>query len=465
MKKYLDISTWIRMSRIAVFAVLGLSVNSALAQTYQTITGDVLKINVSNRGSYQVYHRDVTNFATGQFFPHLSSVGDYGWYVAYNNKLYGQDGAAGPHGTVEFTNTTVSAVTGSGTQASPFQIVASGNISPDITFETKDTYVNGQNYFRQQIKLTNISASDLSVNVYLGGDIYLANDDSGKPVYVNGAPGGETCTGSPMPGFNILIFGLNPLPSHYTANTYRNVWNQLETTGDLDDQIASFNCRDNGAAVQWKVDLPANGVTTILGATSFGDIPQNIRDYNINVNVVPANAGNVTCSATTVSPGGNATCTVTANAGFVFTGWGDDCASAGNQITCSLTNINSDKTVTANFSAAGVTVYNINIIPVANNAGTITCSATTVTSGGNVTCTVTANTGFVFDGWGDDCVSAGNQATCSLTNINSDKTVSANFTAATPVAPKTVPSLSFWALVLMTLSLIAATTLFRRQKV
>ncbi|PID64728.1 MAG: hypothetical protein CR977_03345 [Gammaproteobacteria bacterium] len=190
--------------------------------------------------------------------------------MAYNNTLYGQDGAAGPAGTVEFTNTTVSAVTGSGTQASPFQITSSGNISPEVTFNRKDTYVNGQNYFRQEMTLTNTTASNLSLNVYLGGDIYLANDDSGKPVYVNGAPGGETCSNSSMPGFNILIFGLNPLPTHYTANQYGNVWNQIMSTGDLDDQIANFDCADNGAAIQWKVDLPANGVITILGATSFG---------------------------------------------------------------------------------------------------------------------------------------------------------------------------------------------------
>ncbi len=149
----------------------------------------------------------------------------------------------------------------------------------------------------------------------------------------------------------------------------------------------------------------------------------------------------------------------------VFDGWGGDCASAGTQTTCNLTNINSDQTVSANFSPVAATVYNINIIPVTNNAGTITCSAVSVPAGGNATCTVAVNAGFVFNGWGGNCASAGTQTTCNLTNINSDQTVSANFSPVPPLAtPQNVPSLSFWALVLMVLSLSAA-TLFRRQKV
>ncbi|RRD64818.1 IPTL-CTERM sorting domain-containing protein [Comamonadaceae bacterium OH2310_COT-174] len=67
--------------------------------------------------------------------------------------------------------------------------------------------------------------------------------------------------------------------------------------------------------------------------------------HAITATANPAAGGTVSCAPNPVPNGGNATCTVTANAGFVFDGFSGDCTGA----TCTLTNVTSAKSVTAAF--------------------------------------------------------------------------------------------------------------------
>lgn len=47
--------------------------------------------------------------------------------------------------------------------------------------------------------------------------------------------------------------------------------------------------------------------------------------------------------------GATATCTVSANAGHAFQGWGGDCASAGTSTTCTLASVTAPHSVSASF--------------------------------------------------------------------------------------------------------------------
>lgn len=69
--------------------------------------------------------------------------------------------------------------------------------------------------------------------------------------------------------------------------------------------------------------------------------------HDLTSSAVPPSGGTVNCTANIVVDGGASTCTATANAGFIFSGWSGDC----NGATCNLAAVTSPKAVTANFSA------------------------------------------------------------------------------------------------------------------
>lgn len=76
--------------------------------------------------------------------------------------------------------------------------------------------------------------------------------------------------------------------------------------------------------------------------------------YPITATASPAAGGSVTCSPISVAHGGSSTCTATAHAGYIFGSFSGDCTGA----TCALTNVTSAKSVTALFtqSVTGITL-------------------------------------------------------------------------------------------------------------
>ncbi|PAT42931.1 InlB B-repeat-containing protein [Vandammella animalimorsus] len=73
--------------------------------------------------------------------------------------------------------------------------------------------------------------------------------------------------------------------------------------------------------------------------------------HAITATANPAAGGTVVCSPNPVPDGGNATCTATANAGFVFNGFGGACAAATGPV-CTLGPVSAPLTVSAQFIAA-----------------------------------------------------------------------------------------------------------------
>jgi hypothetical protein len=91
-----------------------------------------------------------------------------------------------------------------------------------------------------------------------------------------------------------------------------------------------------------------------IGAFESGSAAVN---YAITANANPVAGGTAGCTPNPVSSGGSSTCTATANAGYLFTGWSGACSGA----NCALNNVTAAASVTANFSVvsspapAGVT--------------------------------------------------------------------------------------------------------------
>ena len=165
----------------------------------------------------------------------------------------------------------VSSISGSGSTASPFEVISTADVNAQVQMQQTVSYQNGENFFRKSLTLTNNVTSAVSANVFFAGDIFLDNSDSGQPILESNAPGGRTCEGV-TPVFNILFNAVEPAISSFSATGFGQVWSQIGS-GTFDGVVNNSSCIDNGAGIQWNVTIPANGSTTIQALTSFGDVP------------------------------------------------------------------------------------------------------------------------------------------------------------------------------------------------
>ncbi|WP_440223643.1 hypothetical protein ACQQ2N_00180 [Dokdonella sp. MW10] len=268
-----------------------------------TIEGAPLRIVVGDENSFQVFNADVPG--VGQIFPSSSTgTADMGWFVRTDGVLYAPDfashsgSATGGLGTyTPFQAQTISAVTGDGSQANPFQVTVNAGVASGLSTVQQVLYVNGDNYFRKRLTLTNGGKGPVDARIFLGGDIYLAGDDNGIP-YLEGAttsPGGRDC-GSPA-SYYILYIPQTPADT-YTGTGYSNVWSQIGA-GQLDGSAGGTTCIDNGAALQWNRTIAAGESVTIEAATSFGDVPD-IAQFGVT-SVVPASGSQGTSVNVTIS--------------------------------------------------------------------------------------------------------------------------------------------------------------------
>lgn len=274
------------------------------APVVRVINGTPLTIHVGADQSFQVFNADIPG--QGQIFPSGSGAdtADMGWFVRIGGTLFAPDfsnhpagsatGAIGPYTT--FANPAISAVAGSGSAADPFRVTVTGSLpGQNVNVTQVVEYVNGNNYFTKRLSLANAGGSNLSAQVYLGGDIYLASSDSGVPFRepVSGAVGGQTCPPTDAPAgaggtYTILYIPQTPA-DFYSGNGYNTVWGQIGS-GQLSNDLAA-GCLDNGAALQWNRSLPAGATIALQASTSFGDIPP-ITQFNVSaVNPASGNAG------------------------------------------------------------------------------------------------------------------------------------------------------------------------------
>ena len=125
------------------------------------------------------------------------------------------------------------------------------------------------------------------------------------------------------------------------------------------------------------------------------------------------------CTAVYVA-GAQVTLTAAPQAGYVFTGWGGDCASAGTALACTVT-MDQARDVKASFAPRS---HTISTTAVPSTAGSVLCAPPgPVPAGSAVTCTATENSGYEFIGFNGAC----SGPTCELTDIQSDQTVTASF--------------------------------------
>lgn len=294
-----------RATLLGVVSVCGLVISPVTSQgkegfaqgtgesraTVTVINGNPLRVNVGSDHSFQIFNASIPG--TGQIFPSSNELADFGWILRVDNTLYTPDFGSRASATtslgttVNFTQVGVSPVTGNGSAATPFTVMVSGRAGPTLELTQVISYVNGENFFRKQLRISNTGAVAAQVRVFLGADLYLASSDAGRSRYLSasGSVGGSTCEGV-SPPYNILLIPQSPAATAYTADGFSSVWSQIGS-GNLPSTVSTFSCIDNGAALQWNLDIPAGGTAEIRAATSFGEQPTIIQPPAANPAPVP----------------------------------------------------------------------------------------------------------------------------------------------------------------------------------
>lgn len=258
----------------------------AVAPQLETIDGNPLTIRVGDDASFQILNAQIPG--VGQIYPSDAlETADLGWFVRAGGALYSPNFEEHPDGTatsglgeyIAYTTESISEVAGTGTRENPWQVSVTGRLGElGLKYALQISYVQFDTYYTNIFSVSNEGAAPQEVRIFLGGDIYLADDDAGLPYRegASGSPGGSDC--GETPSYYILMIPQSPADAH-SATSYSNIWRQIGQVGQLDNTVAT-GCVDNGAALQWNRTIAAGATTVVQAAMSFGDIPD-IAQFNI----------------------------------------------------------------------------------------------------------------------------------------------------------------------------------------
>lgn len=270
---------------VSVAVVMGLSATSASATTaYQDISsaGPLTNVYLGQDLDCQIVY---TGNPTDEFYPPDTTTGttitpgDCGTFVAVGGSLYGPDfstntGTAtgfsnGTGGYVNYTPGSQSAVSGSGTVASPYTVTSTATAG-SIGVSQVDSYVIGDESYATAITITNNSGTTVTGRLYHAADCYLQGSDTGYGE-VNAADQAPACTAAPNNSPPGLVEEFAPLTagSHYVETYYASVWADIAAQSDLPNTCDCTTNEDNGAGLNWDFSLGAGQSATYALLTNF----------------------------------------------------------------------------------------------------------------------------------------------------------------------------------------------------
>lgn len=264
-----------RIGTLLAAAVLALAAATATGASCpgqcQTLSGNPLVVKHSADTALQVFY---AGDADGQVFSPRNQHGNAGTYIAVDGQLFG------PTGGVSYTEISQSAVSGNGTAATPFTsqvVVGVGSTGLRIT-ETVSLVAN-RPYFRIDRRIDNLGAAPKAASVFQYADLYLRGSDRGFGYFdpATGAIGGQT----PTADFFQIFMPITP-GSRYEEGGYSAVFARMSGVATGGPPLANTflpppdaaNIVDNGAALQWGVQIPPGGSATVSSFWSFGTTPQ-----------------------------------------------------------------------------------------------------------------------------------------------------------------------------------------------
>jgi PKD repeat protein len=217
-----------------------------------------------------------------EFYPPDAIPGDCGTFLAVGGTLYTPDfdnhlySATFFTDPVPFAAVSQSGVTGSGTVEDPYQVVTVANAGSDLQIEETDSYVLGEDEFRTDVRISNVSGSDVSAVLYRAGDCYLSSSDVGYGFSdpATGTVGCQEDAGG-VPGPRIAEFvPITPGSSFYEAG-YFEVWEAIDTRQPFPNTCECDISQDNGEGLSWNVSIPAGGQVDVSHLVRWSSGPLN----------------------------------------------------------------------------------------------------------------------------------------------------------------------------------------------
>ncbi|MGZ4694468.1 MAG: hypothetical protein ACXWA3_12665 [Acidimicrobiales bacterium] len=295
---------------------IGAAQSASAATATITSAGPLTNIGISSDLNCSVNH---TGDSSGEFYGNTAC----GTLVALAGTLYGPasipaGSSAAPRTT--YTPVSQSAVTGSGTSASPFSVttvVDLGGTGFQLT-ET-DTYVVGQEAYLTTVAIKNNSGAAQSAIIYRAGDCYLQDSDEGLGQVDGGAVACKAPTGDRIEQW----FPITP-GSSYMEDDFDTVWAKIGSQQPFANTCTCTEELDNGAGLSWTKSIAPGQSTSVQHYTTFS--PLGIQPLTVGVTADAAQAAPGAADGYTITvtnPGSTAvtldSVTDTLAAGFHYT--------------------------------------------------------------------------------------------------------------------------------------------------
>jgi uncharacterized repeat protein (TIGR02543 family) len=263
----------------------------------------------------------------------------------------------------------------------------------------------------------------LTVTVNGSGSV---SDNQSPPKISACTAGGSTCNGTYDSGTPVTLTAT--AGAGYTFSAWGG-----SCSGTSPSVTVTMDA-DRTCTATFTISPPLAGPTLTISVTGEGKV----NDDN-QLKIIACTVRDGVCSGSYAS-GTPVILTATAGAGYTFSTWGGDCASAGTSPTATVT-MDTDHTCTATFTIspplAGPTLtisvigngsVSDNQLKITNctTAGGVLCTGT-YGSGTPVTLTATADTGYVFASWSGDCFST---SPTTIVTMNADHSCTATFTVS-----------------------------------
>lgn len=244
---------------VAVAACCVPTVASAEEETGPIIfPGTPMTVSIGSRGQCESSYP----LSGGNYFPGDGTLGDCGFFLAFpkagtgqpkalQEQTFGFSGFAGPHVPNQYVPISQSAVTGAGTEASPytettvFKVIDSEEHEDALITETT-TYVNGQPQFTSSFDVKNVTKPETKIyfRAMYAGDLYVNGNDYGTGVFLGGPPrfvGGQNTASGVLGGFQEA-----PAPALPWSSFQEGCWNEAATEEESGGRCEGANATDQG---------------------------------------------------------------------------------------------------------------------------------------------------------------------------------------------------------------------------
>ncbi len=240
-----------------------------------TSVGPLTSVTLGNELGCQVAYSGDTRL---ELFPSSTKPGDCGTFLTVAGALFApnltQHGSTASGSLGVFTPLTPvsqSAVSGQGTNASPFKVTTVVDAAATgVRLSQIDTYVTGQESYRSDVTILNNGSATAAGVLYRAGDCYLQESDTGFgfldeaakavgcSINANNTPAGRIEQWYPITGGN-----------QYMEGRYADVWAHIATKQPFPNTTRATEAIDNGAGISWNYSVAPGGRATYSHYTTF----------------------------------------------------------------------------------------------------------------------------------------------------------------------------------------------------